>query len=129
MDWHPDGRWLAVGGELGTIRLLDARDPSRTPRTIQAHDGAVVALAFHPGGRLLASASWDGTMRLWDLRSAEQLVRCPLPEARPLRFSRDGRFLGPGLDGASAWSWEVAEGVECRSLLGADGGGEQGRGR
>jgi serine/threonine protein kinase/WD40 repeat protein len=124
-EWHPDGRSIAVGGEVGTIRLLDAGDPSRTPRTIQAHDAAVVALAFHPGGRLLASASWDGTMRLWDLRSAEQLVRCPLPEARALRFSGDGRFLGPGLDRASAWSWEVAEGVECRSLLGADRGGER----
>ena len=123
VDWHPDGRWLAVGGELGTIRLLDARDASRTPRTIQAHDGAVVALAFHPEGQLLASASWDGTMRLWDIRLLEQLVRCPLPEPRPLRFSRDGRFLGPGLDGASAWCWEVAEGVECRSLVGAEGGG------
>src|SRR5262249_58403797 len=81
-----------------------------------------VALAYHPGGRLLASESWDGTMRLWDIRSAEPLVRCPLPEVRPLRFSRDGRFVGPGLDGASAWSWEGAEGDECRSLLGAEGG-------
>ncbi len=125
VDWHPDGRWIAVGNDVGTIRLLDVRDPSRTPRTIQAHDAAVVALAFDPGGRLLASASWDGTMRLWDLRSAEQLVRCSLPEVRPLRFSRDGRFLGPALDRASAWTWEVAEGVECRSLLGADGGGER----
>jgi len=122
VDWHPDDRWLAVGGEFGTIRLLDARDASRPPRTIPAHDGAVVALAFHPGGRLLASASWDGTMRLWDIRSAGQLVRCPLPEARPLRFSQDGHFLGPGLNGASAWSWELAEGLECQSSQGAEGG-------
>ncbi len=126
VDWHPDGRWLAVGGVLGTIRLLDSRDVSRPPRAIQGHDGTVVSLAFHPGGRLLASASWDGTVRLWDIGAAEQLVRCPLPEARPLRFSQDGRFLGPGLDGASAWSWEVAEGVECRSLGGAERGGEWG---
>jgi serine/threonine protein kinase/WD40 repeat protein len=122
VDWHPDGQRLAVGGEFGTIRLLDARDRAPPPRTIQAHDGAVVALAFHPAGRLLVSASWDGTMRLWDIRSAEQLVRCPLPEARPIRFSGDGRFVGPGLDGASAWCWEVAEGLECRSLRAAESG-------
>ena len=75
-------------------------------------------------------------MRLWDLRSAEQLVRCPLPEARPLRFSRDGRFVGPGLDGASAWSLGGGRGrrvpiaARCRGrrgeelvarLLGRDG--------
>ena len=117
VEWHPDGRWLAVGGEAGTIRLLDTRDASRTPKTIEAHDGTVVALAFHPEGWLLASASWDGTMRLWDIRSSEQLVRCTLAEVRPLRFSSDGRYLGPGLDGASAWCWDVAEGVECRSLF------------
>ncbi len=124
VDWHPDGRWLAVGGELGTIRLLDASDVSCPGKTIHAHDGAVVAVAFHPGGRLLASASWDGTMRLWDIESAEQLVRCPMPEVHPLRFSLDGQFLGPALDGAAAWSWEVAPGDECRSLPGADGVGQ-----
>jgi WD40 repeat protein len=120
-DWHPDGRWLAVGDVSGTIRLLDARDASRPPRTIQAHDGTVVSLAFHPGGRLLASGSWDGTLRLWDFQSGEPLVRCPLAETHALRFSGDGRFLGPGIDGASAWCWEVAEGVECRSLVSAEG--------
>jgi serine/threonine protein kinase/WD40 repeat protein len=117
VDWDPDGRWLAVGGRFGAVRLLDTRDASRSPRMIHAHDGEVVALAFHPGGRLLASASWDGTLRIWDLQSAEELVRCPLPEPRPLRFSRDGRFLGPVLDGALASIWELAEGAEYRSVL------------
>jgi serine/threonine protein kinase/WD40 repeat protein len=126
VDWHPDGQLLAVGGELGVIRLLDARDASRAPRTIGSHEGTVVSLAFHPGGRLLAGASWDGTMRLWDILSAEQLVRCALPEAHLLRFSRDGRLLGPGIDGGSAWCWEVSEGLECRSR-GPVGAGEQSR--
>jgi serine/threonine protein kinase/WD40 repeat protein len=126
-DWHPDGRRLAVGGELGTIRLLDARDPRRPARTLGSHDTTVVALAFHPQGRLLASVSWDGTARLWDISSRGQLLKCAIPEARPLRFSRDGRLLGPGLDGASAWSWEVAEGLECRWRLWDEVAGERSR--
>jgi serine/threonine protein kinase/WD40 repeat protein len=121
-EWAPDGRWLACGDGSGTIRLLDARDASRTLRTFRGHDGEVVALAFHPGGRLLASASWDGTMRLWDIESSAQLVRCALPEARPIRFSQDGRFLGPGLDGGSLSIWEVADGAEYRSVLRAEDG-------
>jgi eukaryotic-like serine/threonine-protein kinase len=121
VEWHPDGRRLAVGAESGRISLLDAGDPSRPPWTFQAHDGAAVALAFQPRGRLLASASWDGTLRLWDARSAEELVRCPLSETSQIRFSRDGRLLGPGIAGSSMWLWEVAEGVECRTLIGDEG--------
>jgi eukaryotic-like serine/threonine-protein kinase len=123
VEWHPDGRRLAIGAQHGRISLLDASNPSRPPRTFQAHDDGVVALAFPPRGELLASASWDGTLRLWDLRSAEELVRCPLPQASPIHFSRDGRFLGPGLAGSSMWLWEVAKGVECRTLIGKEGTG------
>ena len=123
VEWHPDGRRLAIGAEHGRISLLDASNPSRPPRTFQAHDDGAVALAFPPRGELLASASWDGTLRLWDLRSAEELVRCPLPQTSQIHFSRDGRFLGPGLAGSSMWLWEVAEGVECRTLIGNEGTG------
>ena len=28
-DWHPGGRWLAVGTQEGHIRLLDSTDPAR----------------------------------------------------------------------------------------------------
>ena len=47
---------------------------------------------------MLASASWDGTVRLWDSRTGLELVKGPSPEAHPIRFSRDGRLLGPGHD-------------------------------
>ena len=123
MDWHPDGRRLAVGSQDGRIRLFDPTDPDRAPRILEGHDGQVVAVAFHPGGVLLASASWDGTLRLWDARTGQELVQGPLPEARPIRFSRDGRLLGPGQDVGASWLWEVAEGDECRSLVGPEGGG------
>jgi serine/threonine protein kinase/WD40 repeat protein len=121
--WHPSGRSLAVGGQSGSIHLLDAEAPSRPPRVLGGHDAPVVALAFHPSGRLLASASRDGTLRLWDPDSARELVRAPLSEARPLRFRADGRLLGPGGDGTHAWIWEVAEGRECRTLAGGDPSG------
>jgi serine/threonine protein kinase/WD40 repeat protein len=125
VDWQPDGGRLAAGTEDGRIWLLDPADPSRAPRTFGGHDGQVMSLAFHPGGAMLASASWDGTVRLWDARAGRELVKGRLPDARPIRFSRDGRLLGPGHDTGSSWLWEVAEGAECRSLVGRDGEGAE----
>jgi serine/threonine protein kinase/WD40 repeat protein len=121
--WHPDGRWLAVGTEEGRIRLLDPHDPGRAPRTFGGHDGQVVALAVHPGGTLVASASWDATVRLWDARTGQELVKGPVTKVHPIRFSRDGRLLGPGSAVDAAWLWEVTEGSECRALVGPDGEG------
>jgi serine/threonine protein kinase/WD40 repeat protein len=123
LDWHPDGRWLAVGAQDGRILLLDTTAPARPPRTLEGHHGQTIAVAFHPRGELLASASWDGTLRIWDPRTAQELVQVPLPEARLIRFSRDGRLLGPGHDVGSSWLWELAEGVECRELVGDEGRG------
>ena len=117
------GRWLAVGTHDGRIRILDAGEPGRAPRTFEGHDGQVVAVAFNPTGELLASASWDGTLRLWDTRTGRELIKAPAPGARPIRFSRDGRLLGPGHDVGSSWLWEVAAGGECRSLAGVEGWG------
>jgi WD40 repeat protein/serine/threonine protein kinase len=123
VDWHADGRWFAVGGADGTIRLFDSQDSERAPRILEGHDGSVQSLAFHPGGQLLASTSQDGTLRLWDVRTAKELVECPVPEANSIRFSRDGRRLGPGHDGSTAWIWEVAEGAECRYLVDEEASG------
>jgi serine/threonine protein kinase/WD40 repeat protein len=120
VDWHPSGRWLAVGAEDGTIQIQDMETPARTPRTYEVHDGQVVSLAFHPEGSLLASASWDGSLRLLEFFTGRELVRAPLPEARPIRFSRDGRLLGPGHDEDASWLWEVATGEECRPLGGSE---------
>jgi serine/threonine protein kinase/WD40 repeat protein len=110
VGWHPEGRWLAAGGEDGRIALLDTVEPSAGPRWLgDGHDARVVALAFHPGGQTLASAGADGTVRLWDVVARRELVKAPSPEAGPiLHFSDDGSRLGPGYDGRDAWLWRVA---------------------
>jgi eukaryotic-like serine/threonine-protein kinase len=112
LDWHPGGRWLAAGGDDGHIYLLDSDAPKAEPRRLERHGHTIVELAFHPSGELLASAAWDGTIRLWHVATGRELVKGSLYGPRRLRFSRDGRSLGPGRSGGSPCVWEVAEGRE-----------------
>jgi WD40 repeat protein len=115
VQWQPDGQFLAAGGLIGNIYLLDP-EQRRPMRVLAGHYGAVVSLGFHPDGSLLVSGSWDGTLRLWHVNSGEELLRTPLPVCYNLRFSRDGRLLGPGCDGTSFWLWNVTLATSCRRI-------------
>jgi WD40 repeat protein len=122
VQWQPDGQVLAAGGLGGNIYLLDA-EQRRPMRVLAGHFGAVVSLTFHPDGSLLASGSWDGSLRLWHVNTGEELLRTPMPYCYNLRFSRNGRSLGPGCDGPSFWFWDVTPATSCRRIS-ALGGAE-----
>jgi WD40 repeat protein len=62
-----DGRRAALGGEDGTVTLLDLRTGKRR-RLADRHDGRVQELAFSADGRMLATVGDDGRGLAWDLR-------------------------------------------------------------
>ncbi len=59
----PNGEWLAIGGENGTLSLVNLQglDPTAPLR----HAWAVRALAFTPDSRMVVSTSADETIRFW----------------------------------------------------------------
>jgi serine/threonine protein kinase/WD40 repeat protein len=91
VNWHPDGRQLAVGSTALGIQIWDLEAQRRIAR-LESGAQEVDFLTFHPSGNWLASWSWDGVMRLWDPTTGRQAMQIPL--VANLQFSRDGSWLG-----------------------------------
>jgi WD40 repeat protein len=122
VEFAPDGRTLACGGQDGKIRLFDAAT-GKELRRFAGHGGSVYAVAFAPGGRVLASRG-HGDVRLWEADSGKQLARLEVdsPSAcYALAFSPDGRTLASSSH-TSVILWEVLTGRRLGLLDGHKGG-------
>jgi WD40 repeat protein len=96
-------RRVAVGLAFGSIELLDSRTGARRA-SLDAHLGAVAAIAFSADGRYMISVGGDGTVRLWNPATA-QLVTMLLHHdggAASLTLLADGRVAVAWADGRLA---------------------------
>lgn len=82
VEWHPDGRRLALLGERGQAALWELRpvlgDAAGFPREtvrFRGHLGTIVYFQFTPDGSKLVTHSWDTTSRFWDVISGRELYR------------------------------------------------------
>jgi WD40 repeat protein/tetratricopeptide (TPR) repeat protein len=128
LAFAPDGRWLAVGGPPGKIRLYDlvGFDPDRIERAFRGygarrvmrdHAGAVRGLACAPDRQVVATASDDSRVRLWDLGGRTTSPRVLEGHegwaAQDVAISPDGRWL-------ASWSFAAnvyTDDADCAALL------------
>ena len=108
LDYSADGRYLASGGQDGSVRLWDPESPQTPSTVIGYHDDAITRIRFSPDGKTLASTGLDRQVRIWNLQDRDAL---------PIVLSG---FDGPiyGLDYHPDGHQLVAAG-----LVGADGAG------
>lgn len=140
LAFSPDGRWLAIGSDAGSLRVVDAGTGAvRAVRTLA--EGAVKQVVWGPDAIYVGAQSPDAELLAldpvsldtrWGVRLAEELETSPLPPKDDVYglYSLPAVFAIRLLDGgdllvAGAHGWSDAGGVrKNRSRLyrfGADG--------
>ena len=78
----PDGSRLAVGAEVGDVRIYETETGKLVARC-SGHQGGIFALQFTPDGANLATGGFDGTIRLYDMtgKLARSIMAAPIQVA------------------------------------------------
>jgi WD40 repeat protein len=98
VDYSPDGRLLAVGGEEGRVVIWDvARRTRHAVLDLSEPSGGVSAVVFSPDGKTLAVNS-GGSPILWNLQTGDHKVAAPVSVnaddgGDDMTFSPDGALL------------------------------------
>jgi RNA polymerase sigma factor (sigma-70 family) len=119
----PDGRWLAVGEQTGTVRLWEVTT-GKERFALNKHSDSCIALTFSPNNKILATGDRKGVAHLWDVPTGNVVHSLhPKIDQGPgehlgigsLSFSPDGKNL---LSSHRYWVvfWDVATGKENRRL-------------
>ncbi|MEO7913027.1 MAG: WD40 repeat domain-containing protein, partial [Roseiflexaceae bacterium] len=121
--FSPDSQMLAVGEEIGYIRLIEVNS-TKEPGGYPVPTGNPPSLAFSPDSQTLAVGLVDGTAEIWQVHGA---VRRTLAGKAALpvypAFAADGQMLALARMDGKVDLWDVGDGTLLRTL---DGGPTKG---
>jgi uncharacterized caspase-like protein/WD40 repeat protein len=107
--FSPDGKWIALGGTDGAIRLWDVVTGIVRASFTESHQ-AILALSFDPRSRWLIASSADSTSRMYDLSKSAMIQSIPLRDGYVTALS----FVSPdlfwwGTTKGTVSTWSVQE--------------------
>ncbi|HEX4947343.1 MAG TPA: AAA-like domain-containing protein [Blastocatellia bacterium] len=113
----PDGKWLAVGLDNGSVRILDVVRQEEI-HLLKGHTDRVFPVAFSPDSKIVASGSWDRTVRLWNVTTGLELKLLTGHEDKvySLAFSPNGQLIASGDGKGTMHLWNAATGELIKSL-------------
>lgn len=116
LAFSPDGKWLALGSDDGTVKLLDVA----SGQEVRALNGHLWGLAFSPDGKWLASGSNDYTIKVWEVASGQEVhtLEGHNDGVLGVAFSPDGKWLASGSEDDTVKLWDVTSGQVVHTLEG-----------
>ncbi len=114
----PDGRWHAIAGDRGAVRIADAA--GAVIAEVGGLAGEVQHVAWSADGSELAAGDDRGTVILWSSGGGAPRRLDGVAEIESFAMAADGGALLVGSETGAVWRWDLATGASLSAGAGAE---------